>query len=108
MSMKPIRAAIAGALLVLSACTNTGQTASSAGASASSPSTSTQTASTSTTSTSTGTSTTASNSPLQLNSGNFQPEGVTPGQPTGTLVGKKVEDLRADLTRIQASVANEN
>ena len=106
MSMKPIRAAIAGALLVLSACTNTGQTASSAGASASSPSTSTQTASASTSTPST--STTATTSPLQLNSGNFQPEGVTPGQPTGTLVGKKVEDLRADLTRLQASVADEN
>ncbi|MGH6753023.1 MAG: hypothetical protein ACREDP_12730, partial [Bradyrhizobium sp.] len=106
MSMKPIRAAIAGAVLVLSACTNTGQPASSAGASASSPSTSTQTASTSPPATSTGT--TATNSPLQLNSGNFQPEGVTPGQPTGTLVGKKVEDLRADLTRLQVSVADEN
>jgi hypothetical protein len=69
----------------------------------SSPSTSTQTASTSTAAPAT-----ASNSPLQLNSGNFQPEGVTPGQPTGTLVGKKVEDLRADLTRLQASVADEN
>jgi hypothetical protein len=33
---------------------------------------------------------------------------VTPGQPTGTVVGKKVEDLRGDLTRLQSSVGNEN
>jgi len=103
MSMKPSRAAIAGALLVLSACTNTVQTAPSAGATTSSPSTSTQTASTTTVAP-----TTASSNPQQLNSGNFQPEGVTPGQPTGTVVGKKVEDLRGDLTRLQSSVADEN
>lgn len=108
MSMKPLRAAIAGALFVLSACTNTGQTASTTaqGSAAASPSTSTQTAST-TNAANTATDTASSN-PQQLNSGNFKPEGVTPGQPTGTLVGKKVEDLRADLTRLQASVADEN
>src|SRR5262249_24090095 len=44
----------------------------------------------------------------QLNSGNFQPDPVDPGQPTGTVVGKKVEELRADLTQLQSSVANEN
>jgi hypothetical protein len=46
--------------------------------------------------------------PLQLNSGTFVPEGVTPGQPTGTAVGKKVESLRGDLTQLQANVASEN
>jgi len=107
MSMKPIRAAIAGALLVLSACTNTGQSAPPASATASSPSASTQTAS-ATTTTTTASPAPATSNPQQLNSGNFQPEGVTPGQPTGTAVGKKVEDLRGDLTRLQASVGNEN
>jgi hypothetical protein len=107
MSMKPIRAAIAGALLVLSACTNTGQSAPSASATASSPSASTQTASTATATTTTSPAPAASN-PQQLNSGNFQPEGVTPGQPTGTVVGKKVEDLRGDLIRLQTSVGDEN
>lgn len=47
-------------------------------------------------------------SPLQLNSGTFVPEGVTPGQPTGTAVGQKVENLRGDLAQLQANVVNEN
>ncbi len=38
----------------------------------------------------------------------FQPEGVTPGAPTGTFVGKKVTDLRGELQRLQASVSTHN
>ena len=111
MSMKPIRAAIAGALLVLSGCSFTDQAlvpslAGEQGTTAASPSTSNQTASA--TAVTTTTTAAPSSNPQQLNSGNFQPPGVTPGQPTGTLVGKKVEDLRGDLTRLQTSVADEN
>jgi len=111
MSMKPIRAAIAGALLVLSGCSFTDQAlvpslAGEQGTTAASPSTSNQTASA--TAVTTTTTAAPSSNPQQLNSGNFQPSGVTPGQPTGTLVGKKVEDLRGDLTRLQTSVADEN
>jgi hypothetical protein len=111
MSMKPIRAAIAGSLLVLSGCSFTDQAlvpslAGEQGTTATKPSTSTQTASATTVTTTTAAA--PSSNPQQLNSGNFQPPGVTPGQPTGTLVGKKVEDLRGDLTRLQTSVADEN
>ncbi|MBO6783011.1 MAG: hypothetical protein JJ899_07030 [Alphaproteobacteria bacterium] len=38
----------------------------------------------------------------------FEPAGVTPGQPTGTEVGKRVERLRDDLGRLQVSVSNDN
>lgn len=47
-------------------------------------------------------------SPLQLNSGTFVPEGVTPGQPTGTAVGQKVETLRGDLGQLQTNVTSQN
>jgi hypothetical protein len=46
--------------------------------------------------------------PLQLNTGVFEPAGVTPGQPTGTAVGEKVQNLRGDLQRLQSQVAEEN
>jgi hypothetical protein len=46
--------------------------------------------------------------PLQLNTGVFEPSGVTPGQPTGTAVGQKVQNLRGDLQRLQSQVAEEN
>jgi hypothetical protein len=108
MSMKPIRAAIAGGLLILSACTNTAQTSSttSTQSTTATPSTSTQTAST--TAVATPTPATGNSNLQQLNSGNFQPDPISPGQPTGTVVGKKVEELRGDLTRLQSSVADEN
>ena len=35
-----------------------------------------------------------------LGSGNFVPSGVTPGTPTGTFVGKKVVELRDELSRL--------
>ena len=38
----------------------------------------------------------------QLGTGNFQPDPVTPGQPTGTAVGQKVEAMRGDLTKLNA------
>lgn len=39
---------------------------------------------------------------------NFQPEGVTQGPSTGTFVGKKVKELRSELTRLQASISQHN
>jgi hypothetical protein len=50
----------------------------------------------------------ATGGPLQLNTGTFEPGGVTPGQPTGTAVGEKVQNLRGDLQRLQSQVAEEN
>ncbi|KLN62397.1 hypothetical protein WH96_02520 [Kiloniella spongiae] len=38
----------------------------------------------------------------------FESPGVTPGQPTGTHVGKKVEELRGDLSRLQARLIHHN
>jgi len=43
-----------------------------------------------------------------FNTGSFEPEGVTPGSPTGTFVGQKVQELRGDLERLQSSIANQN
>jgi len=48
-----------------------------------------------------------SNQPA-LGTGNFQPSGVTPGQPTGTFVGKKIVELREELKRLQNSIVKEN
>ena len=46
--------------------------------------------------------------PPLLGSGQFQPGGVTPGAPTGTIVGDKVQQLRGDLQSIQAQISDEN
>ena len=43
-----------------------------------------------------------------LGTNNFQPQGVTPGASTGTFVGKKVVELRAELKRLQASISQHN
>ena len=43
-----------------------------------------------------------------LGSSNFQPPGVTPGASTGTYVGKKVKELRGELTRLQESISQHN
>ncbi len=51
---------------------------------------------------------TISGAPPQLGQNNFQPGGVTAGQPTGTEVGRRVERLRGDLGRLQASIGNGN
>lgn len=52
--------------------------------------------------------TTTSGAAPQLGTGNFQPQGVTPGQPTGTAVGQKVEGLRGELAKLQGSISSEN
>ncbi len=46
--------------------------------------------------------------PPPLGTTNFQPGGVTAGAPTGTFVGKKVTDLRKELTRLQTSISEHN
>jgi len=46
--------------------------------------------------------------PPQMGSTNFQPVGVTPGQDTGTFVGRKVVELRSELQRLQDSVDAHN
>ncbi len=43
-----------------------------------------------------------------LGSGTFKPDGVTPGQSTGTFVGKKVIELRSELSRLQQSISKQN
>ncbi len=43
-----------------------------------------------------------------LGNTNFEAPGVTPGQPTGTLVGQKVDELRADLGRLQGQLSDHN
>lgn len=43
-----------------------------------------------------------------LGTTNFVPSGVTPGSATGTFVGKKVEELRDELRKLQTSVSSHN
>ncbi|MHA1598156.1 MAG: hypothetical protein ACTSV1_05485, partial [Alphaproteobacteria bacterium] len=43
-----------------------------------------------------------------LGANEFKPAGVTPGPSTGTYVGKKVIELRAELSRLQASISQNN
>jgi len=38
----------------------------------------------------------------------FEPPGVTPGQPTGSLVGEKISEIRGDLSRLQGEISEEN
>ena len=38
----------------------------------------------------------------------FEAPGVTPGTPTGTLVGQKVDELRGELARLQDQLSNQN
>jgi hypothetical protein len=51
---------------------------------------------------------TLSGAPPQLGQNNFQPDGVTAGQTTGTEVGRRVERLRGDLGRLQTSIGSGN
>lgn len=44
----------------------------------------------------------------QLGTTDFQPVGVTPGQETGTFVGRKVVELRSELQRLQDQVGQYN
>lgn len=46
--------------------------------------------------------------PPKLNSGNFQPVAVAPGKPTGTAVGKKIDDMRKELVTLEGSIATHN
>lgn len=46
--------------------------------------------------------------PPRLGETDFQPPGVTPGASTGTFVGKKVEELREELEKLQGSVSQHN
>lgn len=50
----------------------------------------------------------AGNQPPQLGTTDFTPVGVTPGQDTGTFVGRKVVELRSELQRLQDQVAQHN
>jgi hypothetical protein len=50
----------------------------------------------------------ATNTQPPLGKTNFQPTGVTPGQNTGTFVGRKVIDMRAELGRLQGSISTHN
>lgn len=43
-----------------------------------------------------------------LGSTNFEPAGVTPGQPTGTFVGQKVSELRSELSTLQGNISEHN
>ena len=43
-----------------------------------------------------------------LGDGVFEAPGVTAGQPTGTVVGQKVEELRGDLSRLQGELSGQN
>jgi hypothetical protein len=67
----------------------------------------TQTASTQSSSTQSSSTMTTTGVP-QLGTGNFQPPSVTPGQSTGTAVGQRVDGLRAELSKLDADVGNEN
>lgn len=46
--------------------------------------------------------------PPQLGTTDFRPVGVTPGQDTGTFVGRKVAELRSELQRLQDQVTTHN
>jgi hypothetical protein len=46
--------------------------------------------------------------PPLLNTGTFEPAGVTPGQPTNTFVGQKVVTLRNELQQLQFNLAQRN
>jgi hypothetical protein len=47
-------------------------------------------------------------SPPTLNSTNFIPPNITPGQQTGTFVGQKVRMLRSELKRMQSEITRQN
>jgi len=46
--------------------------------------------------------------PPRVGTTKFEPTGVTPGSPTGTFVGKKVIDLRNELSRLQGAISAHN
>jgi hypothetical protein len=101
MTNKLVRAGLAGALLILGGCAFTDEALIPSLSGEPAPS-QTQTAATAPTAAS------AEAGPQQFNTGDFEPGGVTPGQPTGTAVGAQVDSLRGDLMQLQASVASQN
>jgi hypothetical protein len=46
--------------------------------------------------------------PPPMGTSSFRPAGVTPGQTTGTFVGKKAIEMRGELKRLQASISTHN
>lgn len=46
--------------------------------------------------------------PPTLNNTNFEAPGITPGQPTGTFVGQKVQTFRNELRQLQAAINQRN
>ncbi len=51
---------------------------------------------------------TLSSAPPVLGDTRFEPDGVTPGEVTGTAIGRRVERLRSDLIEMQQSVRVDN
>lgn len=43
-----------------------------------------------------------------VGTGTFRPQPVTPGSPTGTEVGRKVQGLREDVAKLQTAIGQEN
>lgn len=46
--------------------------------------------------------------PLTLGTASFEPNGVSPGKPTGTFVGQKVQQFRNELRQLQGTLHNRN
>lgn len=46
--------------------------------------------------------------PLDLNDSSFEPGGVSPGEPTGTYVGEKVQQFRNELRQLQGTLRQRN
>jgi len=51
---------------------------------------------------------TITEAPPSLGASNFQPQPVTPGSPTGTEVGRRVQSIRDDLSRLQGTIRQQN
>jgi hypothetical protein len=104
MTNKLVRAGLAGALLILGGCAFTDEALIPSLSGEPAPS-QTQTAATAPTAPS---AVSVEAGPQQFNTGDFEPGGVTPGQPTGTAVGAQLGSLRGDLKQLQTNVANQN
>jgi hypothetical protein len=48
------------------------------------------------------------NTPPPVGTGSFQPQPVTPGSSTGTDVGRRVQSIRDDVSRLQGAINQEN
>src|SRR3546814_1310777 len=47
-------------------------------------------------------------SPPTMGTTNFVVPGVTPGQPTGTYVGQKIQQMRGELSQLQSAITQRN